>query len=150
MRFNWDSFFRNPYLRNIIQNNQKLAITIGTYFGVVNLASVGIFYYDKQQAIQHKWRIPEKTLCLTGLMGGWPGGFLAMQQFKHKRSKPSFLQKYYVSVCLNILLLVTIAYAGRKYLKPMIMSPTHVVPLKSHKFNRPNMILENETKSSKK
>jgi uncharacterized membrane protein YsdA (DUF1294 family) len=55
--------------------NKKLiaAATVG-YLGVANLATTGLFWYDKQQAKNQQWRVPENTLHATALLGGWPAG----------------------------------------------------------------------------
>ena len=45
---------------------------------------------DKRRAEAGEWRIPESTLQIAGLLGGWPGAFLAQRWFRHKTSKASF------------------------------------------------------------
>lgn len=54
------------------------------YIGLISLASFILFGIDKQKAKKHKWRIPEKTLLGMCLIGGFMGGFLGMQTFRHK------------------------------------------------------------------
>jgi hypothetical protein len=34
--------------------------------------------YIKNRAVNHGWRIPEKTLQLTALLGGWAGGIVCL------------------------------------------------------------------------
>ncbi|KAN0000786.1 hypothetical protein ACTFIZ_001231 [Dictyostelium cf. discoideum] len=80
----------------------KPLILIGGYVVSINAGAAGLFFYDKKQAVQHKWRVPEKTLHLTGLLGGWIGGMWAMQAFKHKRSKQSFKNVYFTAVAANV------------------------------------------------
>lgn len=48
---------------------------------VIGFLMMGI---DKQKAIKHKWRIPEKTLFLTALLLGSLGIFCGMYVFRHK------------------------------------------------------------------
>ncbi|KAN0012418.1 hypothetical protein ACTFIU_007719 [Dictyostelium citrinum] len=81
---------------------KKPLFLIGGYAVTINVGAAGLFFYDKKQAIQHKWRVPEKTLHLTGLLGGWIGGMWAMQAFKHKRSKQSFKNVYFTAVAANV------------------------------------------------
>jgi uncharacterized membrane protein YsdA (DUF1294 family) len=50
----------------MILNLYMIAYGIG-----INLFSAGLFAYDKYQANNHGWRIPEKQLQLTALLGGW-------------------------------------------------------------------------------
>ena len=41
-------------------------------------------FIDKRRAIQRQWRIPEKTLFLSALLGGSAGSILGMYLFRHK------------------------------------------------------------------
>lgn len=54
------------------------------YLGIMNLLGFFIMFLDKQKARQGKWRIPEKTLFLTALLGGSLGTTLGMHTFRHK------------------------------------------------------------------
>lgn len=54
------------------------------YLALVNAGAVGLFGWDKLQAILGGWRISELQLCLNAAAGGWGGGLLAMQVFRHK------------------------------------------------------------------
>ena len=57
---------------------------------------------DKSAAISGRWRTPESTLHMLGLVGGWPGALLAQLLLRHKTSKPSFLAGYWATVLLNV------------------------------------------------
>ena len=52
----------------------QIASFSAAYLVLINAASAGLFWYDKQQALNKGWRVPEKTLQLTALLGGWIGG----------------------------------------------------------------------------
>ncbi|DBA70290.1 hypothetical protein WJX79_002552 [Trebouxia sp. C0005] len=80
----------------------KAATALGVYVVGVNTGSAGLFFYDKKCAEARQWRVPEATLCLTALAGGWMGGMWAMQQFRHKTAKKSFQDKYYAAVGANV------------------------------------------------
>lgn len=49
------------------------------YVGGVNAGSAGLFFYDKKCAEARQWRVPEATLCMTALAGGWMGGMYAFR-----------------------------------------------------------------------
>lgn len=36
---------------------RAVLLTTGAYLVGINAASVGLFYYDKQQAVNHEWRV---------------------------------------------------------------------------------------------
>ena len=57
------------------------------YLGTVNIGSAALVGYDKAQAVRGKWRVSERTLCQSAVIGGWAGGLVAMQVFRHKTRK---------------------------------------------------------------
>jgi uncharacterized membrane protein YsdA (DUF1294 family) len=44
--------------------------------------------------------VPESTLHLVDLIGGWPGGFVAQRYFRHKTSKGSFQFVFFLTVAI--------------------------------------------------
>lgn len=54
------------------------------YLSAMSLLTFILFGADKHKAKAHKWRIPEKTLLGLSLLGGFAGGFLGMEFFRHK------------------------------------------------------------------
>ncbi|KAI3652446.1 hypothetical protein MP228_002771 [Amoeboaphelidium protococcarum] len=113
-----------------ILSQKPVAAGITAYFGAVNAVSYGLFYKDKvstnfvnvrraiefvnqdvqDAAINHQWRIPEKTLQLSALAGGWMCGMLAMQHFRHKTKKEPFRTIYFSCAAANIGLISLAAY----------------------------------------
>lgn len=79
---------------------------------VVNAGTMVLFACDKVLAIVGGPRVPETVLCLTGVIGGWPGGILAMYMFRHKTKKPSFLAMYAISIGINIVSGVGVHFLG--------------------------------------
>lgn len=54
------------------------------YLIMINLLGVFLMADDKRRARQKKWRISEKTLFLTALLGGSIGTWSGMYLFHHK------------------------------------------------------------------
>lgn len=54
------------------------------YLVVINLVGFCLMGMDKRRARKHKWRIPEKTLFLSAIIGGSAGAVLGMRVFHHK------------------------------------------------------------------
>lgn len=54
------------------------------YLLFINLTALLLMGLDKWKARRHLWRIPEKTLFLTALLGGSPGALAGMYLFRHK------------------------------------------------------------------
>lgn len=56
---------------------------------------------DKRRAEAGEWRVPESTLHILSLFGGWPGAFVAQRVFRHKTSKISFQFVFWSIVLLH-------------------------------------------------
>ena len=70
-----------------------------------------LFYgIDKFAAKNNMWRISEAKLHLLSLVGGWPGALIAQQLFKHKRSKSAFMNVYWITVVVNLIVLGLIVF----------------------------------------
>ena len=63
---------------------------------VVNITAYFLMWQDKQRAIRQQWRIPERTLLLLSLFGGFIGIHLGRQHFRHKT------QRWYFSLTVII------------------------------------------------
>jgi uncharacterized membrane protein YsdA (DUF1294 family) len=77
--------------------------------GASVLMSVFAFFLyrsDKRRAETGDWRVPESTLHVIGLLGGWPGAFLAQRKFRHKTSKISFQVVFWTIVLAHQFLAV--------------------------------------------
>jgi type I restriction enzyme M protein len=53
------------------------------------------------KAVSNEWRIPESSLHLGELLGGWPGAFLAQRRLRHKCSKPGYQAVFWTIVLLH-------------------------------------------------
>jgi uncharacterized membrane protein YsdA (DUF1294 family) len=74
-----------------VRNPDAIALL---WFGSWSLATFVAFGWDKWRAARSVTRVPEATLVLLGALGGWPGGLLGMNCFRHKTAKWSFQLKY--------------------------------------------------------
>jgi uncharacterized membrane protein YsdA (DUF1294 family) len=69
---------------------------------VMSLVTFVTYGIDKARAGKAQRRIPERTLHLLALLGGWPGGLLGQQTFRHKTRKVSFQIGFWITVLLNL------------------------------------------------
>lgn len=70
---------------------------------MVNGLTLVIYGTDKFAA-QKAWRrVPELTLLVFGVVGGWPGALFSQQVFRHKTQKQPFKTYFILSVILNII-----------------------------------------------
>lgn len=75
---------------------------VGLAYLAASVLAFAAYAADKSAAINGRWRTPESTLHMLGLVGGWPGALLAQQLLRHKSSKQSFLLGYWTTVLLNV------------------------------------------------
>ena len=59
-------------------------IAVIIWLVIINLAAFAVFGIDKKRAKKGQWRIPEKTLFLSAILGGSIGAILGMYIFHHK------------------------------------------------------------------
>ncbi|MBQ6293789.1 MAG: DUF1294 domain-containing protein [Lachnospiraceae bacterium] len=59
-------------------------IAVIAWLVIINLVAFAIFGIDKKRAKKGQWRIPEKTLFLSAILGGSIGAILGMYLFRHK------------------------------------------------------------------
>ena len=60
------------------------------YLLLINAAAFLLMLVDKVKAKKNKWRIPERTLFGSALLGGSVGALLGMYTFRHKTKHLSF------------------------------------------------------------
>jgi uncharacterized membrane protein YsdA (DUF1294 family) len=64
------------------------------WFVALNAVAFIAFGFDKWRASRSGRRVSERALVLLAALGGWPGGFLGMNVFRHKTAKGTFKLKY--------------------------------------------------------
>ena len=82
------------------------------YLIIVNLAALVLMYSDKQRAIRHHWRIPERRLLSIAWLGGALGALLGMGIFHHKTKHTVF------RICIPLALVCWIL--GMSVLLPLL------------------------------
>lgn len=78
---------------------------IPALYGITSVVAFAAYRIDKTAAQKGRWRIPEATLHLLALIGGWPGALIAQQLLRHKTRKQPFRSVFWITVVLNILAL---------------------------------------------
>ena len=68
---------------------------------VLSVTTFLVYRSDKRRAENREARVPEMTLHLLSLLGGWPGAFLAQRVFRHKTAKASFQLIFWAIVLLH-------------------------------------------------
>lgn len=70
--------------------------------GLMSAVTYGAYLLDKTRAQLGGWRIPENTLQLCSLFGGWPGALYAQWSIRHKNRKLRFQFTFWIVVIVNV------------------------------------------------
>jgi uncharacterized membrane protein YsdA (DUF1294 family)/cold shock CspA family protein len=84
--------------------------TIGAIYVALSILTYVLYAADKRAAQTNRWRTPENTLLLIGLVGGWPGAAVAQQVLRHKTKKLSFRTRFWFTVIINVIAFVLVAW----------------------------------------
>ena len=85
---------------------QRVVVWLYAAMSIVTFAAFGL---DKLAARRGRRRVPEQTLQLLALFGGWPGALLAMPVFRHKRRKGSFVEVLVLIVLVHVAAIAIVA-----------------------------------------
>lgn len=80
------------------------------YLLIVNLVTWILYGVDKRKAIKGAWRIPEKTLILSAVIGGSVGALVGMMMFRHKIRKVKFMVGVPVIFVIQCIALAFVVY----------------------------------------
>ena len=72
----------------------------------VNVLTLLLYGADKLAARKNWYRVPEFTLLIFGLVGGWFGAILGQQIFRHKTQKQPFKTYFALSVIVNLMVVI--------------------------------------------
>lgn len=73
---------------------------------VMNAITYWMYAQDKESAQAGNRRVPENTLHILSVLGGWPAAWLAQQKLRHKTQKQPFRKIYFCTIVFNILILL--------------------------------------------
>ena len=71
------------------------------WYLVIGLVTFFVYAKDKRAAINGNWRVPEKTLHVFSVAGGWLGALIAQDKLRHKTQKQPFRAIYWLTVAIN-------------------------------------------------
>lgn len=70
-------------------------------YAALSLVLFAMYGFDKAAAKRGGRRIPEASLHLVAVLGGWPGALAARHLFRHKTKKQPFRAVFWCTVILN-------------------------------------------------
>jgi len=82
-----------------------LPLALLATYAALSLVLFALYGIDKAAARAGRRRIPESTLHLISLAGGWPGAMVGQRVFRHKTQKQPFKTIYRLTVVANCIAL---------------------------------------------
>jgi uncharacterized membrane protein YsdA (DUF1294 family) len=80
------------------------------YIAAINLVGLAIMGIDKRKARRQSWRISERTLFITALVGGAIGVKAGMELFRHKTHHKQFVYGIPAIIVLQLAAVVYFLY----------------------------------------
>lgn len=89
---------------------------------LASLLALMFYASDKKKARKGDWRVPENTLQLISLLGGWPGALVAQQVFRHKTKMASFQTLFWLIVACHQLAWLDYAFFDGRLVLDLIQA----------------------------
>lgn len=80
------------------------------YLVLINVIAFALMGFDKQRAKRHLFRISEKTLFLSAILGGSVGAILGMYTFRHKTKHATFVYGMPAILSVQLILMALIRF----------------------------------------
>lgn len=106
-------YVETHYFRASVFGSKTMLLFLVFHAVSINMTAFVAYFVDKRAAIRHTWRVSENTLHMLEFLGGWLGALLAQKIFRHKTSKKSFRNMFWLMIFLEFLAIMVIL----KYLK---------------------------------
>ena len=99
----------------LLVKSQTALSLIVAWLICVNIVTFFLYAYDKSIAGSdaRTMRVPERVLLFMTFVGGTPGAWISMQAFRHKTSKHSFQQGFWLVVLLQVVIAVAVLVLSR-------------------------------------
>jgi uncharacterized membrane protein YsdA (DUF1294 family) len=81
--------------------HSHLALVVVGYLAMSAVAFAA-YRIDKSRAVRGDRRIPEATLHVIELLGGWPGAWIAQRVFRHKWRKTRYLLVFWGIAAIHV------------------------------------------------
>lgn len=87
---------------------QLIGILAAVYIIFMNFLGFLLMGIDKRRACKNAWRISEKALLLTAILGGGIGSFFGMYFFRHKTRHLAFVLLLPLAAVADAIILIKI------------------------------------------
>ena len=89
---------------------KQIAVAYVAVVVILSLVAFVVYGFDKRRAQKDGRRVPEKTLHMLSLFGGWPGALMGQRVFRHKTQKLSYRIVFWLCVMLHLAVVAGLVY----------------------------------------
>lgn len=93
---------------------RNVIIAVAIYLAAISLVGFILPIIDKSRAKKGRWRISEKALFITGLLGGAVSEYISMLIFRHKTKHKRFMIGLPCIIALQIAAIILIFLLTKK------------------------------------
>lgn len=97
-------------LLGLYARHDPLLPWLAAVYAGLSVFTLGLYAWDKRAAVHARSRVPEQSLHLLSLAGGWPGSMLARPLFRHKTRKQPFTGIFWCTVLLNMAMVAALLW----------------------------------------
>jgi uncharacterized membrane protein YsdA (DUF1294 family) len=80
----------------------QVAVVVTAYV-LMSALAFSLFWVDKRRAARGQWRVPERTLHVLEMLGGWPGAWVGQRVFRHKWRKTRYMVVFWAIAGAHLL-----------------------------------------------
>jgi uncharacterized membrane protein YsdA (DUF1294 family) len=129
--------FTTSYVRLHWTSDVYLAATV--LFSMIAFAAMGL---DKSKAGRGKTRIPELSLHMFEMLGGWSGSMLGQRTFRHKTRKLTYQGVFWGIVFVHLALIAWTIYMWKTLPSTAAQEPTPAAEVEAEDAAEPLPIIE--------
>lgn len=87
-----------------------ISIPIAIASAIISVLTISLYSLDKHASLKQSQRVPEASLHIAALLGGWPGALIARPLLRHKTRKSRFIIFFWMSIVVNFFCLYVITW----------------------------------------
>ena len=80
------------------------------YYFIISIIGIILTIADKKKAQKGKWRIPEATLMICGLLGAALPMYLTMKKIRHKTKHNKFMIGLPAEMVIHVVIIIAVTY----------------------------------------
>lgn len=116
-----------PFLFSVLMIIQRMDFLPFFIYALMSFLTFFVYAIDKTKAHKNLWRIPEQTMHLFELLGGWPGALITQRTIRHKNKKTSFQIIFWIIVITHLVAWVDVLFVNKLDVPLILNNMIHAI-----------------------